>query len=396
MNLVKWLSSGIFDLPWWGYILVALALTHITILTVTIFLHRHQAHRALELHAIPSHFFRFWLWLTTGMITKEWAAIHRKHHAFADKKGDPHSPHVEGISKVLREGAELYQQESQNQETIQKYGSGTPDDWLERNIYSKHHKLGILLMFLIDFALFGCVGISIWAVQMVWIPIFAAGVINGIGHWFGYRNFENPDHARNIVAWGFFIGGEELHNNHHTFATSAKFSAKWYEFDLGWTWIKILAFCKLAKVKKTIPEIHTSKIPKLLPDIQTLEAVITNRYTLAVRFSRALKQDCHQEIKILRASMSDNLSWRKIKTLLIKDQALQTVHEKSTIEQVCKHSLLLGKIFALREELSRLWARSTLTKDELVTALQEWCKKAENSGIESLRLYSLNLRAAYC
>ncbi len=396
MSFLNWLGHGFFDMPWWGYVLVTLGLTHITILSVTIFLHRCQAHRALELHAIPSHFFRFWLWLTTGMVTKEWAAIHRKHHAFSDKAGDPHSPHVFGIKKVLREGVELYQEEAANLETIKKYGNGTPDDWLERNLYTKHHLIGIGIMLATNIALFGVIGITIWAVQMMWIPIFAAGVINGIGHWFGYRNFENSDQARNIFPWGILIGGEELHNNHHTFATSAKLSAKWFEFDLGWAWIKILAFFKLAKVKKTIPEIHTSKAPKLIPDLQTLEAIVANRYEIAVNFSRELKADCHRELQLLKTSVSSKLSWQKVRMILIKDKDLYTANEQSTIEQVCKQSSVLQKIISMREELTKLWARSNMTKEELVRSLQDWCQRAEASGIESLRNFALRLKTVHC
>jgi len=393
---LNWLDHGFFDLPWWGYILVILGLTHITILTVTIFLHRCQAHRSLELHAIPSHFFRLWAWMTTGMVTKEWAAIHRKHHAYADKEGDPHSPHVYGLKELMLRGAELYKKEASNKETIAKYGNGTPDDWLEKNIYSKYDSLGVWLMLSINILLFGVMGITIWAVQMMWIPFFAAGVINGLGHWFGYRNFENPDKATNLLPWGILIGGEELHNNHHTFATSAKLSAKWYEFDLGWMWIRILEICKLAKVKKTIPEMYTTKAPKLLPDLQSLEAIVSNRYELAVKFARDLKVDYKNEVAKLKSSVADKLSWSKAKTLLVKDKELFTPNEKSTVEQACKQSPVLQKIFAMREELSKLWARSTMTKEELVKSLQDWCKRAEESGIESLCNFSLRLRSVYC
>jgi len=396
MNFLNWLDHGFFNLSWWGYILVTLGITHITILTVTIFLHRCQAHRSLDLHPIPSHFFRLWAWMTTGMVTKEWAAIHRKHHAFADKEGDPHSPHVYGLKELMLRGAELYKKEAENKETIAKYGNGTPDDWLERNLYSKYDSLGVWLMLTINVALFGVIGVTIWAVQMMWIPFFAAGVINGLGHWFGYRNFENPDKATNLVPWGILIGGEELHNNHHTFATSAKLSAKWYEFDLGWMWIRILAFFKLAKVKKTIPEMYTTKAPKLLPDLQSLEAIVTNRYALAVKYARDLKSDYTKEMGKLKSTVTGKLSWSKVKTLLIKDKELLTPIEQSTVEQVCKQSPVLQKIFAMREELSKLWARSAMTKEELVKALQDWCKRAEESGIESLRNYSLRLRSVYC
>lgn len=278
MNL-NWLN-GLLDLPWWGNIIAALILTHITIASVTIFLHRHQAHRALDLHPIPSHFFRFWLWLTTGMVTKQWAAIHRKHHARCETQEDPHSPQVLGIKKVLWEGAELYRAACKDQSIMDKFGHGTPDDWLERNVYSKHNAKGIVLMLLIDLALFGPIGLSIWAVQMVWIPFWAAGVINGLGHYWGYRNFENEDASTNLVPWGILVGGEELHNNHHTFGTSAKLSYKWYEFDIGWMYIRMLEICGLAKVRKVAPQLaHDPSRPQL--DLEHLQAIIANRYAIA-------------------------------------------------------------------------------------------------------------------
>ena len=290
--------SGLIDLPWWGYVLVALGLTHVTIASVTIFLHRHQAHRALELHAIPSHFFRFWLWLTTGMVTKEWAAIHRKHHAKCETVDDPHSPQTRGLKKVLWEGAELYQAEAKNPETLSRYGHGTPDDWLERNVYTRN-TLGISLMLVIDLVLFGAIGLTIWAVQMIWIPFFAAGVINGVGHFWGYRNFDCVDASRNLLPWGILIGGEELHNNHHSFATSAKLSARWYEFDIGWMYIRLLQFVGLAKPKKVIPQ------PKFgaarpVPDGEMLQAIITHRYDVMTRYLASLRQTYKEEIEALR------------------------------------------------------------------------------------------------
>src|SRR4030065_324241 len=229
--------EGLIALPWWGYIVVTLVFTHITIAGVTIFLHRHQAHRALDLHPLVSHFFRFWLWLTTGMVTKEWAAIHRKHHARCETAEDPHSPQVLGIGKVLREGSELYRAEAKNQETLVKYGHGTPSDWIERHLYTPHSATGFTPMFIVNVLLFGPIGHTIWAVQMMWIPITAAGGINRIGHYWGYRNYEAADASTNIVPWGILIGGEELHNNHHTFASSAKLSSKWWEFDIGWVYL---------------------------------------------------------------------------------------------------------------------------------------------------------------
>ncbi|HMT03075.1 MAG TPA: fatty acid desaturase [Burkholderiales bacterium] len=395
MNFISFISHGLINLPWWGYLLYTFIVTHITILSITIYLHRHQAHRALELHPIISHFFRFWLWMTTGMVTKEWAAIHRKHHAFSDKEGDPHSPLIFGIKKVLSEGAELYQNESKNLETLKKYGYGTPDDWIEKNIYTKHHKLGVSIMLIINIILFGPIGLTIWAIQMMWTPINAAGIINGIGHFWGYRNFHNTDNSRNILPFGILIGGEELHNNHHTFATSAKLSSKWYEFDLGWAWIKLFSYLGLAKVKKTIPVLGIAKTPKAMPDIQTLEAIVSNRYNLVVGYVKTLKQDCKKELKTLKLNLRDSINWSKLKNILAKDHENLTTEEKTLLEKVSENSQILRKIFSMRAELATLWQRSSLTKEELITSLQNWCKKAEASGIEKLQYFSVRLRACY-
>ncbi|HCE11112.1 MAG TPA: acyl-CoA desaturase, partial [Oxalobacteraceae bacterium] len=239
-SVLDFLANGLSRASGWQVAIYTLTVTHITIAAVTIYLHRCQAHRALDLHAVPSHFFRFWLWLTTGMVTKEWAAIHRKHHAKCETEDDPHSPVTRGIKKVLLEGSELYRAESKNLETMEKYGHGTPTDWIERNLYTKHSAMGVALMMVINVMLFGVIGVTVWAVQMIWIPIMAAGIINGIGHYWGYRNYECTDAATNVFPWGILIGGEELHNNHHTFGTSAKLSSKWYEFDIGWMYIRIL------------------------------------------------------------------------------------------------------------------------------------------------------------
>ena len=237
-SLIDWLANGLVQTTWWEVLLFTVVVTHITIAAVTIFLHRAQAHRALELHAIPSHFFRLWLWLTTGMVTKEFVAIHRKHHAKCETEEDPHSPQTRGIKALLLTGVELYRAESKVPETMVKYGLGTPDDWLERNLYTRFSWQGVGVMLLIDLMLFGAIGVTVWAVQMLWIPVMATGIINGIGHWWGYRNFEAPDCSTNVSPWGIVIGGEELHNNHHTYPTSAKFSVKPYEFDIGWVYIR--------------------------------------------------------------------------------------------------------------------------------------------------------------
>ena len=283
--------TGVLDLPWWGYVIYTLVLTHITIAAVTIFLHRHQAHRALDLHPLPSHFFRFWLWITTGMVTKEWTAVHRKHHAKCESEDDPHSPQIAGINKVLWQGTELYRKETRNAETLEKYGHGTPDDWIERHLYSRHALLGISSMLVIDLVLFGFIGLTIWAVQMLWIPFFAAGVINGIGHYWGYRNFQPEDASRNIVPWGILVGGEELHNNHHAYASSARLSNRWFEFDIGWLYIRMLETVGLAQVKKVAPKVRLVAA-KAQCDLATVQAVVTHRYELLAKYANTLRRTC--------------------------------------------------------------------------------------------------------
>ena len=303
--VVDFVAHGLVHATWWQIVLYTLVTTHITIAAVTIFLHRAQAHRALDLHAIPSHFFRLWLWLGTGMVTKEWVAIHRKHHAKCETEEDPHSPVTRGIKKVLLEGAELYRAEAKNQETTAKYGHNTPDDWVERNVYSRFQWQGVAIMMIIDLLLFGAVGATVWAVQMLWIPINAAGIINGIGHYWGYRNFEAADASTNVFPWGVMIGGEELHNNHHTYPTSAKFSVKPYEFDIGWVYIRGLEMMGLAKVKKTPPKLSTGVV-RPVPDNETLEALIAHRYEVMAGYARDVRRACATELARLREQGAQN------------------------------------------------------------------------------------------
>ena len=386
---------GIFDLPWWGYILVALALTHVTIAAVTIYLHRSQAHRALELHPVISHFFRFWLWLTTGMITKQWAAIHRKHHARCETTDDPHSPQVKGIGKVLLEGAEMYQAETRNQQTMDKFGSGTPDDWLERNIYARHNSLGIGLMLVIDLILFGPIGLTIWAVQMAWIPITAAGIINGLGHYWGYRNFEADDASTNISLWGILIGGEELHNNHHAYPSSAKLSSKWYEFDIGWLYIRVLQALGLAKVKKVAPQVRFDWA-KTRCDLDTLQAVITHRFHVMGKYRRMLRKAYREELKKLRCACEQHsheiVSLKQIKHWLYLDADELPEQQKKVLDQTLKQNSRLNTIYAFRQELAVIWARSASTQEQLLKSLEDWCRRAEASGIQALEEFSQRLR----
>ena len=386
--------SGLFDLPWWGFALVALGLTHITIAAVTIFLHRCQAHRALDLHPAVSHFFRLWLWLTTGMVTKEWAAIHRKHHAKCETAEDPHSPQIYGINRVLWRGVFLYVKESHNRETMERYGHGTPDDWLERNLYSRHAIHGLFLMGALDIALFGLVpGMLILATQIVWIPFWAAGVINGVGHWFGYRSWDTPapDASTNIVPWGILIGGEELHNNHHAFPASAKLSSKWYEFDLGWLYIRILASLRLATVKKVAPTPRFAA-PKPVCDVATLQAVIANRYDVLQRYAKSLKRTYAEELERLRRwSPQDAEALRQLKGHFARLQKL-TESERARLAEALKNSRALAVATAMHDDLVALWERSSASKEQLVRQLQDWCQRAEASGVGHVAEFSRRLR----
>jgi stearoyl-CoA desaturase (delta-9 desaturase) len=385
--------SGFFELPWWGYVLVALGLTHITIAAVTIFLHRCQAHRALELHPLVSHFFRFWLWLTTGMVTKEWAAIHRKHHAKCETPDDPHSPQVYGINRVLWLGVFLYVKESYNKETLERYGHGTPDDWMERNVYSRLATTGVTLLLATDMFLFGVVpGALIWATQIAWIPFWAAGVINGVGHFFGYRNFDVSDASTNIVPWGILIGGEELHNNHHAFAASAKLSSKWYEFDIGWLYIRILQALGLATVKKVAPRPRFAEA-KPVVDFEVLHAVIANRYDVLSRYAKSLRRTYRDELERLRHwSPRDAEALRSLRRALLRGQALAGA-EGAKLAEALKHSRALETALAMRRELTAIWERSSASKEQLLRQLQDWCHRAETSGVAPLVDFSHRLRS---
>ena len=399
MNIPDIFATGLIDLPWWGYMVVALVLTHVTIAAVTIFLHRAQAHRGLDLHAIPSHFFRFWLWLATGQVTKEWVSIHRKHHAKCETEDDPHSPMVYGIKKVLTQGAELYRIESRKQETMVKYGHGTPDDWMERNVYSKFSWQGVGLMLIIDLALFGPMGATIWAVQMAWIPFHAAGVINGLGHYWGYRHYAVNDTSTNITPIAFWIGGEELHNNHHAFPTSARFSMRWYEFDIGWLYIKILQFLGLATVKKVAPRPRFN-MNKMACDAETLQAVIAHRYEIVTKYAKTLKSTCKEEIAKVRrngrtplASMREGKAVRNFRHWLRSDAGLLSAEHLASLQETLKYSNKLETIYTFRQDLAKLWERSTLSKEELVARLEDWCKRAEATGIQQLQQFSRQLRS---
>ena len=384
-------AGGILQLSVSELLLTGLVLTQITIAAVTIYLHRHQAHRALDLHPVIAHFFRLWLWLTTGMVTREWVAIHRKHHAKCETLEDPHSPQVLGIRKVLWQGAELYQQEAANRSTIERYGHLTPDDSLERQVYARFPWLGITLMLLLDIALFGVAGLVLWAVQMVWIPFWAAGVINGVGHYWGYRNYESADAARNLLPWGLIIGGEELHSNHHAFPTSARFSCKWREFDLGWLYIRLLSLLGLAKVKRVAPLRALILDHRESIDLDTVRAVVRYRMHVMASYARDVIRPVLREQR-KGCDSSCKRALRHTRGLLIRDASLIKGHARERLEQVLARFHDLKTVYQYRQQLQSVWTRKAASQDVLLRALQEWCQQAEKTGITALQDFSQRLR----
>jgi stearoyl-CoA desaturase (Delta-9 desaturase) len=391
---IDWLANGLLNLSWWQVVLYTLVTTHVTIAAVTIFLHRSQAHRAMDLHAIPAHFFRFWLWLGTGMVTKEWVAIHRKHHAKCETADDPHSPQTRGIDTVLWRGAELYREEAKNQETLAKFGHGTPNDWIERNLYTRFSWQGVGLMMILNLALFGVAGLAVWAVQMIWIPVTAAGVINGIGHYWGYRNFEAPDASTNISPWGLVIGGEELHNNHHTYPTSAKFSVKPYEFDIGWVYISLMRKIGWATVKKVPPKLQLGAI-KPVADEKTLEALIANRYEVMAGYAREMRRACKAEIALLKKKQADLSPLKAAKRWLHRDDDRVPAAARPHLAQARAAHPVLDKMVTMREELRQMWLNTSQSREQLANDLQAWCRRAEESGIVALQQFSMKLRAVH-
>jgi stearoyl-CoA desaturase (delta-9 desaturase) len=387
------LDRGLLDAAWWQVVAYTLVVTHVTIVGVTVFLHRCQAHRALDLHSAVAHVLRFWLWLTTGMVTREWAAVHRKHHAKCESGDDPHSPARWGLRKVLLEGAELYRAEAANAETVRRYGHGTPDDWIERRLYSRHTMLGVSITLVASVLMFGAIGLTVFAVQMLWIPVLAAGVINGLGHARGYRNFDSPDASTNIVPWGILIGGEELHNNHHTYASSAKLSVKWYEFDIGWLYIRLLSLLGLATVHRVAPKPKFAAA-KAAVDLDTVQAVIAHRYDVMAQYARSLRRACAEEARRLaKLQRPEGKLVRSARRWLHRDAARWPEHQRERLAEIFAASERLKYLVEMRRELAALWERSTLSREQLVTHLQQWCLRAESSGIRALQELSNRLRS---
>ncbi|MBX9607097.1 MAG: transposase [Gammaproteobacteria bacterium] len=383
--------QGLVSMPWWGYVLVALVFTHLTIAAVTIYLHRNQAHRAVDLHPVVSHFFRLWLWLSTGMNTREWTAVHRKHHAAVETMEDPHSPVAHGIKKVLTEGAELYRINAKRQDIIDQYGYGTPDDWLERHFYTGRDSLGIYIMMAVNILLFGPLGLTIWAVQMAWIPIFAAGVINGIGHYWGYRNFETADASTNIMPWGILIGGEELHNNHHAFGSSAKFSVKPWEFDLGWMYIRIMETFGLATVRKLAPARPAVDEAKSAIDFETLKAVAGNRLHVMADFGRMVVKRVHRE-ELARAGADLKPALKPLRRLLLRAEERLNDAERDRLQSTLPLSQPLAVVYGFRQRLQDIYEQRAASKENLLNLLQDWCQQAETTGIQALQDFARTLR----
>jgi stearoyl-CoA desaturase (delta-9 desaturase) len=382
--------DGLLHFSVWGYVVTALALTHVTIAAVTIYLHRHQAHRALMLHPAIAHFFRLWLWLTTGMVTREWVAVHRKHHAKCESEDDPHSPQQEGIWRVLFGGAFLYHREAMVPATVEAFSAGTPDDWVERNVYSRYRFLGVLLMLAADLLLFGVAGGAIFVVQMVWIPFWAAGVINGVGHFWGYRNFETQDASRNIVPFGILIGGEELHNNHHAYGSSARLSNKWWEFDIGWLYIRILEMLGLASVRRTAPK--TSFMTGMqVVDMDMLRAVVGNRFhVLKLYGTEVVRPVLRAEARFLHGEARRRI--QRVRRLISREHVALDAVKRRDLKDALQTSQALRTIYDFRLRLKDLWTQQAKTQHELLTRLQVWCADAESSGIAALEDFARQLR----
>lgn len=377
---------GILNLSFWGYVLVTFVLVQITFMGVTLYLHRDATHRSLDLHPALRHFFRLWLWMTSGIVTREWVAVHRKHHARCETVDDPHSPVIFGLKKVLLEGAELYQAQARNPETVEKFGRGTPDDWMERNVYLRYRNFGIALMVIIDLLLFGVPGIIVLAVQMLANPLMAAGVINGIGHYYGYRNFECPDAARNVMPWGFLVAGEELHNNHHAFPSSAKFSIHSWEFDIGWLYIRVFQALGLAKVIRVAPA--PLRVERKHVDLETVRAVIVNRMHVLREYTRNVTVPVFRE-QLLTAG--DNLS-RRVKKLLVREPVLLDTAAKSKLNEVLATNQALQTVHDFRERLRVLWSGANMSNENLLQHLKDWIVQAEASGIQVLQDFAGSLR----
>ena len=390
-SLLDFLASGLLQSGWVGLFVYFLVVTQLTIFSVTLYLHRSQAHRGVDFHPVLAHFFRFWTWLTTSMITKEWAAIHRKHHAKCETEDDPHSPMHKGLGNVLWKGGDMYREARLDRASIEQYGKGSPDDWIERHLYTPHATMGPVAMLLVNFVLFGAWGVAIWAVQMAWIPFWAAGVINGLGHWWGYRNFETTDTATNLTPWGVWIGGEELHNNHHAFPSSAKFALRKWEFDIGWAAIKLLESVKLAKVLRVAPTLDLR--PNIhVPDGETLKALVAHRFQAMTDYQRnVLKPALREEAAAAGAKLRALLP-RKLRKGMVDDGRWLKPDARAQLQAWIASKPRIQTLIEYRARLSEVLESRSHDAGEKLKRLQAWCAEAEASGVRALQEYAIRLR----
>ncbi|HTI95980.1 MAG TPA: fatty acid desaturase [Rudaea sp.] len=388
--ILNFLIHGLTQASWLAKLVYFLIVTQLTIFTVTLYLHRSQAHRGVDFHPVLAHFFRFWSWLSTGMVTKEWVAVHRKHHAKCETEDDPHSPKVFGINTVLWQGVDLYRVAAGKPDDMDKYGRGTPDDWLERHFYGGHPYMGPTLMFLINIALFGVWGVAISALQMIWIPFWAAGVVNGLGHWWGYRNFETADMATNLTPWGFFIGGEELHNNHHAFPSSSKFALRRFEFDIGWALIRGFEMVGLAKVLRVAPSLDVrANVP--LPDTETIKALLSHRFQVMTDYFKGVIAPTLREEAAHAGAKMKALPRRLRRALANGGRWLDNSAQTRMLEAI-KQRPLLAKVCDFRARLAAVLERGNGSGEAMLANLQEWCREAEASGIRTLQEFAVRLR----
>ncbi len=390
--VLQWLASGM--LAWRPALIVAYTAvtTHLTIIAVTVYLHRCQAHRALELHPVASHAFRFWLWIATGMATREWVAVHRRHHACCERAGDPHSPQLFGIGKVLLQGTELYRASARDAALVQRHGHGTPDDWLERHVYGVLPWQGVGLLLVADLAMFGVIGLTVWAVQMLWIPVTAAGIVNGLGHYLGYRSFDGPTAAVNIAPWGIAIGGEELHGNHHAFPTSAKLSVRWFEFDIGWVYIRILAWARLARVRHLAPRPPSWRAPPALLSAATVDGIIAARLHVMRAYGQLAVRVFHSELRQARIRTGMRARRRAERLLRRDPEYLSAAQRGALVALVARHGAL-GPTLRMRVELGQLWRERHLDPGDALARLAAWCERADQAGVPALRAFAARLRA---
>ena len=387
-SIVDFLTQGLVNTTWPYLVLYFIVVSQLTIFSVTLYLHRSQAHRGVDFHPLIAHFFRFWSWFSTAMVTKEWVAIHRKHHAKCETEEDPHSPQFYGIKKVLLDGVDLYRNARRDSSITEKYGKGTPQDWIERNVYSRHPEMGPTLMLFLAFALFGLWGVVIWACQMIWIPFMAAGVVNGLGHWWGYRNVESDDTSTNLTPWGLIIGGEELHNNHHAFPSSAKFSLRSFEFDIGWAMIRFFNLIGMARVLRVAPSLDIRE-DVVAPDNDTIKALLTHKFQVMTDYFRGVTAPT------LRAEAAETEGGlkgmpRRLRKALSSGGRWLDHDARERLGTWLNQRPTMATVMEYRRRLHELMEGRN--GEAMLEGLKQWCREAEASGIRSLQEFATRIK----